>query len=103
MDLDYDIEEKIKDLTIEPQYLRVEDSEPIGRGNFGIIYMGQLLKDEKCVTVAVKTLRGGCAKLANENDSVDKACLQACSIVAKCAIIRVRSVYLPMYHISAIL
>lgn len=58
MDLDYEVEEKLKELSIEPQNLSVQQSEPIGRGNFGVIYMGQLLKDDKCITVAVKTLRG---------------------------------------------
>ena len=60
IDLNFDIEEKLKQLAIEPQYLSVHQSEPVGRGNFGIIYMGQLLRADKCITVAVKTLRGEC-------------------------------------------
>ena len=57
-DMDLTTKEKIEDMTIEPKYLRLRENEPIYGGNFGIIYMGQLFRNDMCITVNVRTLRG---------------------------------------------
>lgn len=57
-DLNADLKEQISDLSIDPKDLELRMEDPIGQGNFGIIYMGQLRQDEKLITVAVKTLKG---------------------------------------------
>lgn len=53
-----DLMTKLDDLTIDPEELKVKLEDPIGQGNFGVIYLGQLIRDEKYTTVAVKMLKG---------------------------------------------
>lgn len=56
--IDLELKQKIADVSIQPAELQVKMDDAIGRGNFGVIYLGQLYRDDKFTTVAVKTLRG---------------------------------------------
>ncbi|XP_067947924.1 uncharacterized protein [Watersipora subatra] len=55
--INIDLKAKLNPLLIEPESLKLKNQEPIGEGNFGKIYLGQLYKDRQVKTVAVKTLK----------------------------------------------
>ena len=63
LSLSEDLKAKLSSLDIKPDELKVDLENSIGRGNFGVIYMGELCRDEQCTTVAVKTLRGNAPTL----------------------------------------
>lgn len=58
MNLNLDLSTELQDMNITPDELKINKDEIIGQGHFGIIYMGQLYRDDRYTKVAVKTLKG---------------------------------------------
>ncbi|KAF6021234.1 MET [Bugula neritina] len=56
--VDIDLKAKLDSLLIQSDALKIKEGAPIGQGNFGTIYLGQMCSGESVKTVAVKTLKG---------------------------------------------
>lgn len=56
--INMDLTTRLESSSIAPEQLKISSFEPIGNGNFGVIYMGQLVQSDVITTVAVKSLKG---------------------------------------------
>lgn len=76
--INLDLKQKITEISIESNDLQAKLDVPIGRGNFGVIYLGQLRRGDKLTTVAIKTLKGS-SLLINFHVLHDSQCIH-CTI-----------------------